>query len=390
MQILLGALIALLGIGIVLISRSITTFFHELGHALPALLFTEQEVTIYVGSYGDIKESLKLQFGRLTIYLKFNFLAWNLGLCSHQGGSVFWQSIIIILGGPVASLLLALTLINYWRNTQPTESIIMILAIFTTSAIWDFIINLIPRKSAMQLHDGSVAYSDGYQLVRLFREMHYPQRYFEGMDHFHKKEYEQAIAAFEEVMNMGVKSSDLYKQTISTAILDQDFENALKFYNQYQSSYKPRNADFALLGDIHFGLKHYEEALKAYNQAWYYRVADKQVLLKRGILFLHFGENELALQDFDTALVYDPHFAEAYTQRGLARIQLDDLEAAKTDVDRALELGAEKGQVYFVLGKYYEQSKQYALALAHFQKAKEANFKHHGLDFFIEDMKGWL
>lgn len=32
-----------------LFARSITTFFHELGHAIPALLFTEEKVTVYVG-----------------------------------------------------------------------------------------------------------------------------------------------------------------------------------------------------------------------------------------------------------------------------------------------------------------------------------------------------
>lgn len=389
MQILLGALIALLGIGIVLISRSITTFFHELGHALPALLFTEKEVTIYVGSYGDVSDSLRLQSGRLTIYLRFNFLAWNLGLCTHEGARVFWQAMVIILGGPLASLLLALSLINYWSNSQVSESVIMILAIFTTSAIWDFIINLIPRKAAMQVHDGSVAYSDGYQLMRLFREMRYPEQYFKGQEHFYKKEYDQALASFEAVIQEGVKSSDLYKQAILAAMLNYDYESALKFYDQYQSWYKPRPEDFALLGDIHYGLHQYEKALKAYNQAWYFRAADKQVLLKRGKLFLHFGENEMALRDFDTAIMYDPKLAEAYAQRGLAQIQMENLESAKQDVEVALELGAEKGLAYFVLGKYYEQTKQYARALEYYEMAKAEKFNHHGLDFLIENMKGW-
>lgn len=390
MQILLGALIALSGIGIVLISRSITTFFHEMGHALPALIFTEKEVTIYVGSYGDNQDSLRLQLGRLTVYLKFNFLAWDLGMCIHQGVQGFWPAFLIILGGPIASLLLALTLINFWMNHQLDASIIMILAIFITSTIWDFIINLVPRKSAMPLPDGSITASDGYQLGQLFREMHYPKAYSVGLEHFQQKKYDAAIIAFEEAINSGIKSNDLYKKTIQAAILLHDFEKALKFYEQYQSWFKPRKEDYVLLGDIHYGLKQYDDALKAYNQAWYYRVADKHVLLKRGTIFLHFGENQMALQDFNTALRYDPNFAEAYAHRGLARIQMEHLEDAKQDAETVLQLGIKKGFAYFILGKYYEHTRQYALALEHYQKAKDENFYHHGLDYFIEDMKGWL
>ena len=390
MEILLGALIALSAIGLVLISRSITTFFHELGHALPALLFTEGPVTIYVGSYGDIQDSLKLQTGRLTIYLRFNFLAWNLGLCAHSGAKGFLQIIIIILGGPVASLLLALTLLNFWRNHQLDETVVMVLAIFITSTLWDFIINLIPRSAPMQLHDGSVTYSDGYQLLKLFREVRYPEPYFEGLDHFNKKEYDKAIPAFAAVMESGVRNKDLYKKAMQAAILDEDYESALHFFNQYQAWYNPKKEDFALLGNIHYGLKQYEEALHAFNQAWFYQVADQDVLIKRGKLFLHFGETGAALQDLNTAILYNPNNGTAYAERGLARIQADDPEGAGQDAELALQLGAEKGLCYFVLAKHYEHTRRYAQALEFYQKAKAENFDHHGLDFFIEDMKKWL
>lgn len=390
MQILLGALIALLGIGLVLVSRSITTFFHEMGHALPALLFTDQQVTVYVGSYGDERDSLKFQFGRLTLYLRFNFLAWDLGQCSHQGASIFWQLLLIILGGPVASLLLALTLINVWVNQQPGELTIFVLAVFITSTIWDFIINLIPRKAPVPLHDGSVAYSDGYQLVRLFQEMRYPKRYFEGLEHFHQKEYNHALLAFEEVLESGTRSSDLYQQAMRAALANQAYDRAMQLFQQYQNWYKPKKEDWVMLGDIYYGLRQLEAALNAYNQAWYYRVADKTVLLKRGKLFLHFGEPEAALRDFDTAILYDPSFAEAYAQRALIHLQLDHTANAKQDAETALQLGADQGECYFILGKYYEATQQYALALEHYEKAKAAQYKHHGLNFLIEDVRRWL
>lgn len=390
MEILLGAIIALAGIGLVLISRSVTTFFHELGHALPALLFTDGPVIIYVGSYGDAKDNWKWQIGRLTIYLRFNFLAWDLGLCTHKGSTNFLQEIIITLAGPLASLLLALSLINFWINQQLEESIILILAIFITSSIWDFIINLVPRSTPMPLQNGSMAYSDGYQLVKLFREARYPDLYFKALEQFNKKNYTEAASAFESVMNTGVKSRFLANKAIQAALLSKNYEQALRFFDQYQTQFRPKNEDFVLLGKIYYGLKQYEQALHAYNQAWYYRVADQEAMIHRGKLLLHFGETELALQDFNTAILYNPNYGPAYAERGLARIQAERMEGAGQDAELALHLGADKGLCYFVLGKYYEHNRQYGKALEYYQKAKEENFYHHGLDFFIEDMKKWL
>ena len=87
MSVITGILLALLFIAAILLIRSVTTLFHELGHALPALWFTQGPVIVHVGSYGNLNGSLQIPLGRLKIFLKFNPLAWNLGLCPTSGRS---------------------------------------------------------------------------------------------------------------------------------------------------------------------------------------------------------------------------------------------------------------------------------------------------------------
>ena len=74
MEIFIGISIVIGWIIFVIFTKIATTLIHELGHAIPSLLFTEQPVAIHVGSYGYEKNSFKMQLGRLTLYFKFDIL----------------------------------------------------------------------------------------------------------------------------------------------------------------------------------------------------------------------------------------------------------------------------------------------------------------------------
>jgi len=85
--------------------RPLTTFIHEMGHAIPSLLYTKGIVTIYVGSYGDPDKSIHFTVGRLKVYFKYNPLLWDSGLCvPGQGDISITKNMVIILMGPLTSL----------------------------------------------------------------------------------------------------------------------------------------------------------------------------------------------------------------------------------------------------------------------------------------------
>ena len=112
-------------IGVVLV-RYITTLIHELGHAIPSLMFTDKDVVIHIGSYGDSKKSLKMDFGRLKAFFKLDILRWNIGLCQHGHVKEYLHNFIIIIGGPIFSLLVGIFSLLFLLNGNWSDGMIFI------------------------------------------------------------------------------------------------------------------------------------------------------------------------------------------------------------------------------------------------------------------------
>jgi len=94
METIFGILLAIGWIIGFVLARILTTFIHEMGHALPSLAFTNEEVQIHIGSYGDEENSSHFTIGRLKTFFKFDFLHWNIGLCKHKAITDFWKNFI--------------------------------------------------------------------------------------------------------------------------------------------------------------------------------------------------------------------------------------------------------------------------------------------------------
>src|ERR1700733_4247692 len=83
------------------ISNFITILIHELGHAIPALLFTQKPVTIYAGTFGD-DTSQKFKFGRLTIFVrpKLSYLK-NRGLTIYDTDIHLNKQLVVLITAPI-------------------------------------------------------------------------------------------------------------------------------------------------------------------------------------------------------------------------------------------------------------------------------------------------
>jgi hypothetical protein len=91
-------------------ARAITVLFHELGHAIPALIFTKEKVNVFIGTYGDVKKSRHLALGKkLSIYFKLNPLKWSKGMAQYTGHNLsLFKRLTIMSLGSLNSLFLAL------------------------------------------------------------------------------------------------------------------------------------------------------------------------------------------------------------------------------------------------------------------------------------------
>lgn len=152
------------------IMRSLTTFIHELGHAIPALFFTKETVRIYVGSYGDPEQSIIFRIGRIQFFFKFNSFEWGRGMCVFQSEErSWWKMFLITLSGPFISLLFSLVLFLLVYNFELSNGSWFVLVLLIVSGIWDFIINMIPLNEPIKLFSGEKIHSDGYVLLKMFK-----------------------------------------------------------------------------------------------------------------------------------------------------------------------------------------------------------------------------
>ncbi|MBV7530519.1 DUF4344 domain-containing metallopeptidase [Chitinophaga sp. sic0106] len=151
------------------IVRFFCIFFHELGHALPAMKYTQMPVTIFVGSYGDERRCIRLSHGLLEIYIKRNPLTWNKGLCVCEADYMtLQQTIIQVLAGPVFSLIVAAVGLTLVCLFDMHGFFRYIFGMFLISSTFDLFNNLIPRTIASS--DYSVIKSDGKILLELIRD----------------------------------------------------------------------------------------------------------------------------------------------------------------------------------------------------------------------------
>lgn len=386
-MILVGILIAVVGILIVLSSRSITTLFHELGHAIPSLLFTEGDVIVYVGSYGDVSKSLHLTFGRLQFYLTFNFWGWNLGMCVGKGAAYYRQQMLIVLAGPLTSLLIAFSLLYVLIFVEAEDWVKSLCALFLVSSLWDFFVNIIPNQQAIKLHDGKLTHNDGYQLKRLWQESRFPDAYFEGLASFEENNFETALSYFYTCLESGFDQPIVKDKILACYLAKKEYQAALDFFLAEMKTQKMKPLQYEQLGDLFSQVQDYENALNCYVTYLHVHYQDEQVLSKKGQALLYLGELNLAMEEFNFALRVNEKYAKAYSFRGRVFISMKEWQKAEADLKKALALDDEDSSIHLHWGMYHEEMGEARKALLAYEKAKEKGTDFHGIDYKIANVQ---
>jgi len=292
-----------------ILSRPFTTLVHELGHALPSLLFTKSQVSIYIGSYGNLEKSFKFRLGRLKIFFTPKLFHLGQGLCSHKQTRTIGQSIIIVLGGPVFSLLLGLFfswMILFYKDQQV---IAFVLGIFLTSGIFDFIANIIPNSDPLIMHDGRVTHNDGFQFQRLLQTSNYPSSYFEAIDALNKNQFELALEKFQETADSGINKGPLYQEAMQLLTHPDYFPNglsqAISFHEKYSHQFQLESNDLLLAGNLYQKAGNDLKAINNYGKAIEINYKNAEALFQRASLFRKLGYNEKAAADLKKVILID-------------------------------------------------------------------------------------
>ena len=383
---LTGIFIAIAAIAIVLMTRSITVLFHELGHAIPSLLFTKEEVIICVGSYENLTKSKGIKLGRLTTFFTFNIFNWNSGLCLHKGVTTFLQNFLIILGGPLASLLIGLGMIYVVNNWQGGQYGIAVAFFLIVSALWDFISNIIPHEKPLVTHNGNIVYNDGYQLKRLLQQNRLAGHQQEALGEYRLGHYDKVLSLLKSDAVEGLPTTEIQRIYIESLMHTRHLEDAEETFYRYFGETELKSPDFSLIAEIKMEQKQYDNALEAYDRAVYLDFTNPLLHDKKGLCHTNQADYEEAVVAFSKGILHNPDFYQSMVNRAYAFIKLERLDLAKRDLNYALALNQSYPKTYFCLGLLYKELGENKEALTHLLKAEDMGFEHHGMDYYIAEV----
>ena len=390
MQFILGILIVFISIALVMILRSFTTLIHELGHAFPALLFTRNAVKVYVGTYGDTKGSYRLSLGRLEVFFRINLLDWKIGMCEHKGSIMVWQRVIIILGGPLASVLLSIPLFFAVLQGGLHQVLAGLLMIFIMAALIDFFVNIIPVNHPIPMHDGAVSYNDGYQLYILFWRLFRSEEYLMIEEDLQEGKYEEVIKKVKEQIAGGRKEKEIYDLLIAAYIATDQYETVLKTYAEVKKHFKLTDQDDLRIAQTYMQLNQYEEALNYYERYYQKHFQDAGLLTEIGYAKIQLGRYEEARKNLDAAIYHAPNLIKAYLNRTLVNIRTESYKAAAHDLSIIEQKVKNHPETFYYHGLLHDEQGNYKEALDYYKQAKAMNVNQHSLDFRMETLKGKL
>jgi tetratricopeptide (TPR) repeat protein len=207
-----------------------------------------------------------------------------------------------------------------------------------------------------------------------------------GMRMFEERQYDRAIADLEraaELRPLDARASkalaQAYLEQGTAALKKDDYDGAIKYFDQ-ASQYDPGNPlIFVRRAGAWFGKKNLAEAIKDLTTSIGIKENDKDYLT-RGLAYREEGDLDKALADFADAIRLNPQNAAAFAHRGEAYMtRFDtsgataDLDLALADLSRAVQLCRDNPQANFHLqdallwrASCYLLAKKYDLAAADF------------------------
>ncbi|MEG4801049.1 tetratricopeptide repeat protein [Microcoleus sp. ARI1-B5] len=167
-----------------------------------------------------------------------------------------------------------------------------------------------------------------------------------GVDCFNQKNYEEAIEAFDRVLQINPNLAEAYylrglarSQLGDTRGAIGDYDLALQINPEWVDVYRSR-------ASAHTAFGNQQGAVEDYTQVLRINPLEIEAYINRSLARTRLGDNREAIEDCTKAIRLNPNYAEAYVNRGLARSNLRNLKGALEDWTQALAIAPDDAQAY--------------------------------------------
>jgi Tfp pilus assembly protein PilF len=376
---------------LVMFARALVTALHELGHAIPLILMTKENATVYIGSYGDKTKCIKITCGHIEIWAKYNPLLWLKGLCVPAAKNISnTKTIIYVLGGPLMSFFVACISISILVSRQQEDLFSTLLFAFAIVSVLDVGYNLTPNNKPIQMSDGNSTHNDGYLLRLLFKNRKLPVNYQKAVQLYTNKMYAESAVLFEEFLSNNKGDANSLRFIVSSYVQSKNYEKAKEWNDNFAKHFECNSNDYASTGLIYSHLQFHEQALEFYDKSLELNSKNIYALNNKGYELGVLGRFKEALPLLNDAIEVNPEFAYSYNNRGLARIKTGSIEDGLKDIMYSIQLDPSNSYGYRNLGIYHLDKKEYQTALQQFTKAKELDETTHSINELILEAQKFI
>lgn len=363
------SMILALGIG----GYFLNVLLHELGHAIPILIWSKKKVTVFVGSLGDPRRCFRLSLSRLELYVKYNPFLWMRGLCRPGERLSVNKMIFYTATGPLVSLLITVSCFILLKTIEPDERQTVVLTtlmaiggIFTLSSA-------IPLGRLSPIDSRGGVYNDATQIVQLWKTRDLPGAYWEVWDMVRAREYTAASDLVEKLIDQGDTNIALYRQAVAVHLQSGRYERAGALIELIRNKYR-----FSLEDEINDGchkilVGRYRHAVAIYTELVRLHYNHFLILNNLGYALVAAGEPEKGLSYLDRGITLVPRYAELYASRAWAKMEMGQWEEGLADAQHALKLDDSSADAHRTMGLYTLEKGRLEEAREHFLKALSAD-----------------
>lgn len=321
------------------LATPINVILHEIGHAIPSLLFTKGDVHIDLGD-SDKGKICDFRIGRLRFSFSWHNLLFHHGLTRHKLAPSFNALRLILLSGVIfnfASLFFCVRFLLPSINSQ--YSAVIISALFLNCAFLS-IGSLIPRQ--VSINNAQFA-SDGLLFIRTFQAKHrFPIEFARLIE---KREFQNTIKFLEKKLDIIPDDEITLRAAISISLRPQGYHILSHFREILKTKpHSAENLEFLFLSSIHLSD---EAAARFYLNQWGAIDPDSPTFKSNSaFLAMENGQHTVAFAVFSELL--KQRGETAYVLGNLAYIEymLGNLNKSAELLARALQLNPNEAYVH--------------------------------------------